>query len=43
MATMIREVDISAVYKRNPKLLNAFYAVILLLILVYVIGYVYGL
>ena len=35
----IKEIDISATYKRNPKLLNALYAVIALLILVYVIGY----
>ena len=40
---MIKEIDISATYKRNPKLLNAFYSVIVLLILVYVIGFWYGL
>ncbi len=40
---MIQEIDVHAVYKRNPKLRNAFYAVILLLILVFILGYWNGL
>ncbi len=39
----IKEIDIYAVYKRNSKLRTAFYAAIVLLILVYVIGYWYDL
>jgi hypothetical protein len=40
---MIQEIDVHAVYKRNPKLRTAFYAAIVLLIFVYVIGYWYDL